>query len=115
MTLRRDDADSRAGREGGFGRFVRSLLAGVPWAEHAEREDVLVLPRPRSGVFRIHNANGRTRLVGEERSDIEVVAERNTRAESSEAARALLDAIRVLHEETDEALSLEVDVPGAAM
>lgn len=112
MSLRRDDAESGMGHDSGFGRFLRSLLAGVPWSERAEREDVLVLPRPRSGVFRIHNANGRTRLVGEDRSDIEVVAERNTRAESSEAARALLDAIRVIHEETDAALSLEVDVPG---
>ncbi len=35
-----------SGHEGGFGSFLRSLLAGVPWSEHAEREDLLRLPRP---------------------------------------------------------------------
>ena len=107
---------SRHGRngsrhEGGFGSFVRSLLAGVPWSEHAEREDLLRLPRPASGVIRIHNANGKTRLVGEERSDIELLAHRNARAESSDAAQELLESIRVIHETAGDVLEIEVDVP----
>jgi DUF4097 and DUF4098 domain-containing protein YvlB len=59
----------------------------------------------------VHNANGRTRIVGEERSDIEVRAEKNARAESSEAAQALLEGIRLVHESAGAALEVEVDVP----
>ncbi len=96
---------------GGFGSFVRSLLAGVPWSEHAERDDLLRLPRPSSGIIRIHNANGKTRLVGEERADVELLANKNARAESGEAAQALLESIRVIHETAHDVLEIEVDVP----
>lgn len=109
--MRSRPARNGSGHEGGFGSFVRSLLAGVPWSEHAEREDLLRLPRPGSGVIRIHNANGKTRLVGEERSDIELLAHRNARAESSEAAQELLESIRVIHETAGDVLEIEVDVP----
>ncbi|MDJ0846904.1 MAG: DUF4097 family beta strand repeat-containing protein [Myxococcota bacterium] len=109
--MRPRDGRNGSGREGGFGSFVRSLLAGVPWSEHAERDDLLRLPRPASGVIRIHNANGKTRLVGEERSDVELLAHKNARAESSEAAQALLDSIRVIHESAGDVLEIEVDVP----
>jgi len=105
------DRNGEGGRESGFGRFLRSLLAGVPWSEHAERQEELLLANPRSGVLRVHNANGRTRLVGEERTDIAVVARRHARAESSDAANALLDSIQIFHEDKDNALELEVDVP----
>jgi hypothetical protein len=100
------------GPGGALGSLLRSLLAGVPWSESSEREDSLVLPAPASGVLRVHNANGRTRVVGEDRRDIEVTALKFARAESAEAARALAEGIQVLHSvQPDAALELEVDVP----
>jgi len=97
--------------EGGFGSFLRTLLAGIPWSEHAEREVELRLQSPRSGLFRVHNANGRTRLIGEDRTDISVRASKNARAESDAAAHALLDGIHLIHETHGDVLDLEVDVP----
>ena len=67
MSRRRRSAHDGTGDGGGFGRLLRSLLAGVPWSEHAKRQETLHLPAPSSGIFRVHNANGRTRLVGEAR------------------------------------------------
>jgi hypothetical protein len=96
----------------GFGRFLRSLLAGIPWSERAEEDVVLrLVPPPGGRTLRLHNANGRTRVVGAERSDIEVRARKTARAESAEAARRLLDAIRIVADEVGEALELEVEVP----
>ena len=63
MTFRRtcsDDVDTNG--EGSFGNFLRSLLAGVPWSERAEREEVLHIPRAANKSFRLYNANGRTRV-----------------------------------------------------
>lgn len=112
MTFRRtcnEDADTNG--EGGFGSFLRSLLAGVPWSERAEREEVLHIPRAASKSFRLHNANGRTRMIGEDREDIEVHAAKTARAESAEAARTLLDNIRLIHGISGDVLELEVDIP----
>ena len=100
-----------AEHHGGFGSFVRSLLAGVPWSERAESEELLHFAAPVGGSFRLHNANGRTRVIGEEREDIEVRAAKTARAESSDAARVLVDDIRVLCGMVGEILELEVDVP----
>ena len=107
---------ARNGRGGGapgsaFGSFLRSLLVGVPWSERAEREETLTLPRPALGLFRVHNANGKTRVVGEDREDIAVRAKRVARAESTAAAQRLLDEIRILHAVASDTLELEIDVP----
>jgi DUF4097 and DUF4098 domain-containing protein YvlB len=112
MTFRRTGGgDAETNGEGSFGNLLRSLLAGVPWSERAEREEVLQISRAASKAFRLHNANGRTRVIGEDREDIEVLAIKTARAESTDAANALLDEIRLLHDTTAEALELEVDVP----
>src|SRR5215472_11742900 len=101
MKRRRDDSrenlcsgDREHGR--GLGAFIRSLLAGIPWSERAERIDTASYKAPRGGVVRIHNANGKTFIVGEERDDILVRACKRARAESSDAAVQLLEAIRVV-------------------
>jgi DUF4097 and DUF4098 domain-containing protein YvlB len=109
----RDDgvAGFSLGREGGFGSLLRSLLAGVPWSEKAEREEVLHFSAPPSRNFRIHNANGKTCVVGEDRDDIEVRALKNARAESPEAAAELLDSIRIIHGLTGDVAEIEVDIP----
>jgi hypothetical protein len=112
MTFRRtgkEDIDTNG--QGSFGSFLRSLLAGVPWSERAEREEVLHISRAASRAFRLYNANGRTRVIGEERDDIEVHAAKTARAESAEAARTLLDNIRLVHGISGGVLELEVDVP----
>ena len=109
MKFRRPDHDEQYG-ESGFGSFLRSLLAGVPWSERAETEEVTTLPSPRTDLLRVNNANGRTRVIGEEREDIEVRALKVARAESTEAADTLLKEIRLIHG-NGQALDLEVDIP----
>jgi hypothetical protein len=112
MTFRRTGGgDSETNGEGSFGNLLRSLLAGVPWSERAEREEVLQISRAASKAFRLHNANGRTRVIGEDREDIQVHAAKTARAESSEAARTLLDNIRLIHGISGDVLELEVEVP----
>jgi hypothetical protein len=108
--LRQDDSDEDR-REGGFGSFLRSLLAGVPWSERAEGEETLRFPAPEGGSLRLHNANGRTRVIGEERRDVEVVALKTARAESADAARDLVRQIRIAYAHADGGLQLEVEVP----
>ena len=96
---------------GGFADFVRSLLSGIPWSERAEIEETLTLEAPEGGVVRLHNPNGRTHVHGEDRGDILVHACKRARAESTEAAEALLDEIRVASSEVGDVLELEVEVP----
>jgi len=110
MTRRRthgpDDTRSK-----GFTGFVRSLLAGIPFSEHAEGVEVLHYESPAGGILRLHNANGRTSVSGEDRSDIEVRVTKSARAESAEAAEAMLEQIHLRDEENGDALELEVEVP----
>jgi DUF4097 and DUF4098 domain-containing protein YvlB len=108
--MRRNDSGEELG-EGGFTGFLRSLLAGIPWSERAEGIEELTLDPPAGGVFRLHNANGRTRVVGEDRSDIEVLVSKSARAESEAAADRLLQEIRIASAENDDALELEVEIP----
>jgi hypothetical protein len=108
---RHDPDDHYDAPERGFGGFLRSLLAGIPWSERAIGEDRFVLAAPPSGGIRVHNTNGRTLVIGEERADIEVHAAKTARAESAEAAHGMLDEIRVLHSMAGDALELEVEVP----
>ena len=96
---------------GGFGSFLRSLLAGLPWSERAEEQETLRLDAPPGRLVRVQNANGRIRVQGEDRADVEVVATKVGRAESNEAAGALLREIRVLCGQVSGALEVEVDVP----
>ena len=60
MTLRRrlDPDDCGEGAERGFGGFLRSLLAGIPWSERATGEERVSLTTLRS--LQIPLASGRT-------------------------------------------------------
>lgn len=109
----RPDARAEAGAPpgGSFARFIRSLLDGVPWSERAEREEEQRLPAPDSGRVRLFNSNGRTRVIGEDRDDVWLHAAKSARAESPEAARELLDAIRVVPEAGPDGLEMVVTVP----
>ena len=109
----REPGCDESGRGGGFGGFLRSLLAGIPWSERAEDDGTLTLPAPAAGIMRIDNANGRTRVLGEDRDDVEIQVRKAARAESEEQAAALVEEIRVLHREDGAgALEIEVDIPG---
>ena len=108
MSLRSGEFDEE-GR--GLGSFLRSLFSGIPWSESARSEEHFKLAKPLGGALSIHNANGRTRVVGEERDDVEVDVEKHARAESDEAARELLDQIEVVSSEVDGTLEIEVDSP----
>jgi len=96
---------------GGFGGFLRSLLAGLPWSERAEQEEILQLDAPPGRSVRIQNANGRIRVIGEDRSDIEVRATKVAHADSDEAAESLVREIRVLWGQAGGVLEIEIDVP----
>src|SRR5262247_4087957 len=92
----------------GLKALLRSLLPGIPWAERAETKETVVFPAPKSPVFKVHNSNGVTRITGEDRDDIEVTAHKTARAESREAAEALLEEIRLATHDLDGKLGLEV-------
>ena len=110
MTNRIDDSEQLEHTHG-FGSFLRSLLTGIPWSERAESEEQFRLDSPASGVLRLHNANGRIRIIGDDRDDIDVVATKHVRAESTDAAERLLEEIRLISGVVGDALELEVDIP----
>ncbi|MEN8183572.1 MAG: DUF4097 family beta strand repeat-containing protein [Myxococcota bacterium] len=99
-------------RGGGFGDFLRSLLSGIPWSEKAESTETFRFDSPRAGGLRIDNANGLTRVLGEERDDVLVEAHKVARAESEEGASRLLQDIRVESSQVGGSLELEVVTPG---
>jgi hypothetical protein len=112
VTGRSTDRECGGGR-GGLGRFIETLLAGIPWSERAEETETVHLPRPPGGTLRIDNANGRTRIVGEDRTDLEIQLKKAARAESEEQARQLVETIRVVpNEDAAGDLNLEVEIPG---
>ncbi len=113
MTRRiRDEGCSEEGR-GGLGGFLRSLLAGIPWSERAEGTESLRFERPPGGAVRVDNANGCTRIIGEDRDDVEIHMAKSARAESQQQANRLVESIRVLSREDGAGeLELEVDIPG---
>lgn len=96
---------------GGIGGLLRSLLAGIPWSDHAEVVETITLAAPRSGVLRIDNANGKTAILGEDRSDIEVRLQKQARAESQAAADHMAQAIRLASVESDASMDLEIETP----
>lgn len=101
----------QGGEHGGFTGFLRGLLSGIPWSERAAREETVTVDAPSSGRLRVHNSNGRTRITGEDRRDIEVTAYKTARAGSQHAAEELLDEIELVFTESAEGLELEVEIP----
>ena len=112
MSFRRHGDDScRDRHHGRLAGFLRGLLAGVPWSECAECCEVFHFPAPAARILRLHNPNGRTRVVGADRDDIEIRASKRARAEAAEAANHLLEQIQVSSRTEGGALVLEVEVP----
>jgi DUF4097 and DUF4098 domain-containing protein YvlB len=96
---------------GGLGDFLRSLLSGIPWSERAEAAETFTVQAPRSGTLRIDNSRGRTRVIGEDRTDLEIQVARTARAETQEAAERLARTRVLGVNETDTSLDLEIDMP----
>jgi len=112
VTARRsDERDDGDLLHGGLTGFLRSLLSGIPWSETAEGEQELHFRPPPGGLFRLHNANGRTRVIGEDRSDISVHLVKKARAESRNAANRLLKQISLNSDEVGDSLDLEIEIP----
>lgn len=101
--------DLEASRRGGLTGLLRSLVAGLPRSECAEALTVSTHPRPADSSIRIHNPNGRTRVVGEDRDDVCLRAMKQARAESREVGQRILDQIRIAAEEGEDG-ELDVDV-----
>lgn len=99
------------GGRSGFGSFLRTLLAGIPWSERVECVDTRRFGAPGGCAIRVHNSNGKTCILGEDRDDVEVKLCKSARAESSEAASHLLEDIRLVDNETAGVLSLDVEIP----
>lgn len=116
--LRTGRLSGMAGREerdchesGGLSHFLRSLLSGIPWSERASEEFELRFEAPAAGIVELHNANGKTRVIGEDRTDVELRGLKNARAESEQAAERLLAGIRVRSEDATGVLELEAEIP----
>lgn len=95
----------------GFGGFLRRILSGIPWSEGASREDVFEYKIPRHVSLRIQSSNGKIDVRGEDRDDVQLIAQKRTRAESQEAAQRLLDEIRIHESMSAAVLDLEVVIP----
>ncbi len=109
---KRTDEDRDGSKDArGFGGFLRNLLQGIPWSESAQTEYSFGLDPPEARHMTIHNANGKTRVIGEERDDIEIFVEKRARAETSEAANQMLDEIELLCEEVAGGLEIDVEAP----
>ncbi|MBW2271947.1 MAG: DUF4097 family beta strand repeat protein [Deltaproteobacteria bacterium] len=106
-----EDEDRSTRNTGRLGGLLRSLMAGIPWSESAEEEELLELPVPRGAAVLIHNANGRSNIVGEERENIEIRAHKSSRAESKAAAQSMIDEMKLHNRWSGDHLELDVDIP----
>jgi DUF4097 and DUF4098 domain-containing protein YvlB len=112
MTQRSDtDPTDGCSESGGVSSFLRSLLAGIPWSESASVEERAKFSVPSARVVELDNVNGKTRVVGEDRDDIQLFAVKHARAESQHAAEKLLEEIQIVEHEVGGTLQLDVDVP----
>ncbi|MEE8164818.1 MAG: DUF4097 family beta strand repeat-containing protein [Myxococcota bacterium] len=106
----------RAARENeahrpGFGGLLRSFFWNIPWHESASRDETLRVPSPPGGAISIHNANGGTRVVGEDRDDIEIRVHKSASADCPEMTQKLLDSIRLQKSKSGDILEIEVQIP----
>ncbi len=111
MSSKPIDDGEKCDETGGLSSFLRSLLAGIPWSESASVEEQITFDVPRGNVIDVHNANGKTRVIGEDRSDLSLRAVKHARAETQQAAQQLLDDIGVDAAEVSGTLELGVEIP----
>jgi hypothetical protein len=111
MRSRSGTEDNGQCDEGGISSFLRSLLSGIPWSESASCSESLEIELPRQCVVDVHNANGKTRIVGGDCDRVTLRAVKHARAESEDAAARLLDEIAISSAEVAGALEIDVDIP----
>jgi Toastrack DUF4097 len=100
------------GRQGpGFGGLLRSFFSKIPWHESASRDETIRIPAPRGAAISIHNANGKTRVVGEDRADIEISVHKSVSADCPEIAEKLLDSILLQNGKSSDVLEIEIQIP----
>jgi DUF4097 and DUF4098 domain-containing protein YvlB len=95
----------------GFGGLLRTLFARIPWGESQTTEETFVVPAPSGEAISIRNANGRTRVLGEDRNDIQVTVTKTVRADCEDMAAKLLDSIKLQNTESGDVLEIEVQIP----
>lgn len=95
----------------GVGGLLRSLFSRIPWGEAQTEEETLVVPAPLGRAISIRNANGRTRVVGEDRDDIEVRVTKSVLADCEDMAAKLLESIQLQNSESADVLEIEVQIP----
>ncbi len=106
-----DHDDCEEQPSGKLGGLIRSLMAGIPWSECAEGQDVVTLDLPRGNVIHVHNANGKTQIIGEEREDIEIHICKQSRAESRAAAEELVQEMGIKSDVIAGRTEIESDIP----
>jgi DUF4097 and DUF4098 domain-containing protein YvlB len=106
-----DDKDPKHMKGPGFGGLLRSFFSKIPWHESICREETVRVAAPRGGAISIHNANGKTRVIGEDRTDIEIAVSKNVSADCPDLAEKLLDSIRLQHAKSGDLLEIEIQIP----
>ena len=104
-----EDVESATGP--GFGGLLRSLFSRMQWGERATHEESLIVPMPRGRAISVFNANGKTRVVGEDRDDIEIRIHKSVRADCPGVAEKLLDSIKLQNSNSTDVLEIEVQIP----
>ena len=95
----------------GFGGLLRTFFARMPWSETLTEEEVVVVPAPSGRSITIRNANGKTRVYGETREDIEIRIKKSVRTDCPDRAAKLLELIHLRNAETGDVLDVEVQIP----
>lgn len=95
----------------GFGGLLRTLFSKMPWGEQVTHEECLTVPCPVGHAVKIYNANGKTRVLGEDRDDIEIRICKSIHADCEDVATKLLDSIRIQRSATTDVLDIEVQIP----
>ncbi len=95
----------------GFGGLLRSLFSKMPWGETASREERLRIPAPAGNAISVRNANGKTRVIGEDRDDIEIGILKSVRADCPNVASDLLDSIQLQNANSADVLEIEIQIP----
>ena len=106
-----EEEETEAATGPGFGGLLRSLFSRMQWGERTTHEEILVIPSPPGRAISIYNANGKTRVVGQDRNDIEVRIHKSVRADCPDVAAKLLDSIRLQNSMSADVLEIEVQIP----
>ena len=112
MSFNRSTEENGTSNQGpGFGGLIRSLFSKIPWGEMRTLDETIVVPAPPGRAISVRNANGKTRVLGEDRSDIEIRIQKCVRADCPDAAAKLLESIRLQSSSTTDVLEIEVQIP----